>query len=58
MKKKPLSHLELPNMLAAPNEGPSLPLKRPQDLQCEFFKRFLVQAIQNNELRKNSTKKD
>lgn len=58
MKKKPLSHLELPNLLAQPKTGPSLSLKKPQDLQCEFFKRFLAQAIQNNEIRKTDSKKD
>lgn len=58
MRKKPLSHLELTNLLAQPKDGSSLPLKKPQELQCEFFKRFLAQTIQNNEIRKTSTKKD
>lgn len=58
MRKRPLSHLELTQLLAQPNNGPSVPLKNPQDLQCEFFKRFLAQAIQNNQNRKNSIKKD
>lgn len=57
MKKKPLSHLELLNLLAQPGLGATLPLKKPQDLQCEFFKRFLAQTIQNNEIRKTGTKK-